>query len=412
MPPPLSRTCARANVSLVASRKLLASRLASTQAADTSTRREENPGATWTAFIRTWRPPTGVSEALLILAEIEKKYGKIRESHFLKDYEVPQKYQMLAYVVFEDPQSLDRIPRGGVDHAVDSSLPDRHEPHSLSLQQVEALVYPTNSAVAPSSTTTEDKDRVLGFRLIPAGKEYVDPKHVNASVNRIYQTTPGPIMENFYRWGGFHSEEPLELPSKQFGVEELFNPKQVQPNIRMRAALKLCEMNRKHNRMLFGAGIETINRPRTNSPAPTPVSSEPTEQPPTPAPVPESIAPSEEQPKTTPKSKKSTSAISPLDTAPTPVPEEKKPELSPEQKDALANQLKAARELRKSTVVASKLPSINIPPSLALPTRRKQAKPRPVRTYIEIAKADPQRHPLEEKKGILDKLWGFVGKKS
>lgn len=77
----LSRASVRANASLVASRKISAVRLASTQTLDTST---EKPKALLTAFIRTWRPPTGVPEALLILAEIEKKYGKIRESHFLK----------------------------------------------------------------------------------------------------------------------------------------------------------------------------------------------------------------------------------------------------------------------------------------------------------------------------------------
>lgn len=80
-----------------------------------------------------------------------------------------QKYQMLAYIVFEDTQSLQRIPRGGIDHAVESRSQDEGEPYDISLQDVEALLYPVESATTSSATASADKDKVLGFRLTPAG---------------------------------------------------------------------------------------------------------------------------------------------------------------------------------------------------------------------------------------------------
>jgi hypothetical protein len=82
---------------------------------------------------------------------------------------VPQKYQMMALIVFEDAQSVERIPRGGVDHAVESPLQNEDELHNLSLQDVEAAVYPTENAMEHSGTTVVDQDKVLGFRLIPSG---------------------------------------------------------------------------------------------------------------------------------------------------------------------------------------------------------------------------------------------------
>lgn len=79
------------------------------------------------------------------------------------------KTQMAAYVIFEDPQSVKRIPRGGIDHAVASTPADATEAHNISLQDVEALVYPTASGTAPIDIDAKDNGKVLGFRLIPSG---------------------------------------------------------------------------------------------------------------------------------------------------------------------------------------------------------------------------------------------------
>lgn len=85
---------------------------------------------------------------------------------------------MMALIVFEDAQSVERIPRGGIDHAVESPLQNEEELHNLSLQDVEAAIYPTESAVERSGTAVVDQDKVLGFRLIPAGASvYTVPQH-------------------------------------------------------------------------------------------------------------------------------------------------------------------------------------------------------------------------------------------
>lgn len=159
-----------------------------------------------------------------------------------------------------------------------------------------------------------------------------------------------------------------------------------------------------------------MKRPQQDSPAPTSAAtSESADQPPLHTPVRSDAATIPSKPATTgSKAEKSASVTPPLHTPPPPpppVPEEKKSELSQELQDALATQLKAARELKKSAAAVSKIPSMNIPPSLALPTRRKQAKPRPVRTYVEINKASPEADSAKEEGGILGKLWSFVGRK-
>ena len=110
--------------------------------------------STRTAHIRFWEPVCSVVDVWVAKRALEKKFGAILETHFLKvgflavsqhilthefqDFEVHDKYQMLAFVIFRDTEALKRIPELGEEFIIMApEIPSKKPIHEISLSDLE-----------------------------------------------------------------------------------------------------------------------------------------------------------------------------------------------------------------------------------------------------------------------------------
>ncbi|KAF9486015.1 hypothetical protein BDN70DRAFT_916550 [Pholiota conissans] len=225
------------------------SRFASTEAVATNDK--VKAAAVRTAYVRAWRPAENILEQWLMVREIEKRFGKVQETHFLKDYEDIGKYQMMSFIVFEDPKSLEKIPDTGVELTI-PYRPSEKLNHEIGLEDVEPLL-PSLSFSAPTQDDNQDvpvadpqnDSAARGFRILPSKTDYVPENVVRGW---IYQQTSVRNMEWFQAWGGFADLEPSTQVVEDV---ELFNKPGLNEQKRMRAALALCARNARRNSPRF-----------------------------------------------------------------------------------------------------------------------------------------------------------------
>ncbi|KAH9485498.1 hypothetical protein JR316_0002406 [Psilocybe cubensis] len=372
-------------------RHLIKSRLVTTTASTENNQLAARPPLR-TAYLKAWEPIKNVADVYALLQALERKYGKVIDAHFAKDFEDPMRNQLIAWIIFEDPKSLQRIPPDGADIVVPTANVTC-EQHEISLADLEplsqSLDYEKEYEFPP--TSPEQKGKVIGCRVSRAEFDY--------STNQketIFQVTPKGVAFSFLRFGGFHNLTPLDLP-RDIAEGQLFaNP--TLDNVRMRAALQLCS----NITGLPNPALAQKERQKSSSAESSPIAallfgegaSSQASQTNTPSPIP---------PKPT-STKAATSKPKHVEVTPPP----------PKEKDAatIAKELADQESLKRQLEVARRLAQ-----SSSTATRRKQPKPQP-----KVAKPkSPQffadeflpdeENAAKQKVGVLDKLWGIFGRK-
>ncbi|KAJ3514748.1 hypothetical protein NLJ89_g2191 [Agrocybe chaxingu] len=372
-----------------------------------------------TAHIRTWKPVNNIADAYALIQAVERKYGKILEVHFLKDFEMVGQYQLFAWVVFMDPESLKRVPEEGFEFCVRASGVSKPT-HEIGLEDVIPLTlteeYDKNYEFPTLPEDSAEAKNYIGARINRDEKDYMD---LSGSPH-IYQNTSRRTMEAFLRWGGFAPLEPID-PKRRIALSEIVGQTDLD-QVHMRSALQVSA----DYTGLPNPGVINIkaasSAPTTASAAPTSglsgsavfagllekkgapskkdwVQSSPKEPFPSFVPAPSTPARSDPSEPPTVKTAPKPSAPPP---PPTPAPVKtaapKKPvPLTPEEmsaREALKEQLNAAKLLQMSTS----------------PVRRKQPKPQikqPKRSELASRADAEELPPAEEETGFLGKIWGL-----
>jgi len=124
---------------------------------------------------------------------LEKKYGAILEisflkvcivpcclefllsnSHTLKDFEMPNKYQLMAFIVFRDTESLKRIPVTGEEFTLYAPKAPKN-PHELSVKDLENLASNEDyqSEFQFDKPERDTKRRVIGGHIKRSGMLFI-----------------------------------------------------------------------------------------------------------------------------------------------------------------------------------------------------------------------------------------------
>ncbi|KAF4621403.1 hypothetical protein D9613_000860 [Agrocybe pediades] len=379
------------------------------------------------AFIRTWKPLRNIADAYTMIDAMERKYGKVLSVRFLKDFEEPTKFQMISFMVFEEPIAH-RIPEDGVEFTIPSSGVAK-EQHEITMEDLENILDespgydPDYQFPVIAMEGSERTDNIIGGRVRRGTLDFIADNHRN-----LFQQTPRNVMQAFLRWGGFNELKPFDKPRTIHGVD-LF-PGNGIDNVRMRAALQQSAMvldlpNPNNVRpkpqaadknaastsgsslaaLAFGGLQEdTAAEPKAKAKAQTSAA----------APA------SDASTKTT-----TTVASKPSSSSPSPSPEpstesaDSTPSTTPSRQPLTAEQLAAKEALRKQLDFAKQLKQ-----TLATPyTGRKQAKPslKPKRKQSVVPETPefyepdyiPETpEPEPEKPGVLKRLWsGLFGSK-
>lgn len=110
--------------------------------------------STRTAHIRFWEPILNVADVWVVKRAMEKKYGSILETYFLKvcvslisflsvfhvhpkDFESPDRYQMIAFLIFRDLESLGRIPEAGEEFTILAPEVPKKPIHEIGVKDIE-----------------------------------------------------------------------------------------------------------------------------------------------------------------------------------------------------------------------------------------------------------------------------------
>ena len=229
-----------------------------------------------TAFIRFWEPVWNIADIWAAKQVLEKKYGAILEISSLKvcvvpvvwnssfpvhlpcvkDFEVPNKYQLMAFVVFRDTESLKRIPEDGEEFTLYAPEAPKN-PHELSVRDLENLASSEDhqSGFQFDKPEPDTKRRIIGGHIKCSGMSFIqicrtshiflifyfstDTEFCQHPPHRSrFQLTTRSTMEGFLNWGGF-SDAPMDT-SRKVSESELFQPNAREEHARMRAALQLC----------------------------------------------------------------------------------------------------------------------------------------------------------------------------
>ncbi|KAF8911513.1 hypothetical protein CPB84DRAFT_1820953 [Gymnopilus junonius] len=375
--------------------------------------------ATRTAFIRTWKPVNNIVDAFTMIRAIERKFGRVLDAHFPKDYEVPVHYQCMSWIIFANPKSLQRIPQNGLDFSIPTSGV-KTEAFDLGMDDLERVTkardYEQGFEFIPADP--EGKQPVIGGRIIRAEEDY----HDETVDRRLFQGTSKYVMRSWLQWGGFAKLTPIET-TEAIRPEQLFDPKYEAEIdlIRMRASMQVAAFaTRMSNpavrlptratkdgkpslgQAVFGGLLEGKNNEATTFPEPSDIFID--------------DLPSTSAAENAAEDKTSTSTLPSSEpelepSTPPPPPEPREP--TPEEvtaKEALGRQLEVARQLRER---------------VSPPARRKQAKP-PMRAPRPRSTMTAQKKPLEleffqaekvdeevskeaeKKPGVLGKLFGFL----
>ncbi|CAA7260547.1 unnamed protein product [Cyclocybe aegerita] len=370
-----------------------------------------------TAHIRTWKPVKNIADAYALIQAVERKYGRILEVHFLKDFEMVEQYQLFAWVVFMDPDSLKRVPEEGVEFFVRTSGVSKST-YEIGLEDITPLTlteeYGKNYEFPTLPEDPAEAKNYIGARINRDEKDYMDL----SGQSHIYQNTSRRTMEAFLRWGGFAPLEPID-PKRRITLSEIVGQTDLD-QVHMRSALQVSA----DYTGLPNPGVINIkaapSAPTRTSAAPTSGLSgsavfagllEKTGAPskkdwiqsapkgPFPSFVPAPSTPGRSDPSEPPTVKTAPKSSAPP-SPPTPTPVKtaapKKPvPLTPEEmsaREALREQLNAAKLLQMSTS----------------PVRRKQPKPQikqPKRSELASKAETEELPPPEEETGILGKIW-------
>lgn len=173
-----------------------------------------------------------------------------------KDFESPDRYQMIAFIIFRDLESLNRIPELGEEFIVLAPEIPKKPIHEIGVKDLEQYAgndefQPEFQFDKPEADTTK---RVIGGNIRHSSMSSLDILNIrvyslfyqqlakdyssNPSYHSIFQRTPQKTMQHFLNWGGFN---PAQLDTSRVVQErDLFKPGAREENTRMRAALQLC----------------------------------------------------------------------------------------------------------------------------------------------------------------------------
>ncbi|KDR75658.1 hypothetical protein GALMADRAFT_248258 [Galerina marginata CBS 339.88] len=462
--------CAAPRRSLFLHQQLLVTygtRLASTDAAPVEDTAPQPPGKPRpppnlrTAYIRTWQPLANIADAYAMIRVLERKYGKVIEAHFLKDFEVPMNYQNISWIVFKDPKSVQRIPERGFDFTIPAAGVQK-EPHEIGMEDIEHLAQEGDyeEGFELAVVDPETNQRVIGGRIVRSEQDFIG----EGVDSRLYQPTAGPVLRSFLRWGGFSKLTPIDSKI-QIKEEDLFADTpgaETEPrldSIRMRAALQVAafatnsqnpavineepavsatkstRMNtgpsrrtsdtrqvdwREGGELSFGQMVFGTKSPIRDSPEALKTSPSGSESIPLSSTSPSaSPATSNLNPLSTPStpSESPFSSISAFPDTPPPTARPKAPPTAAQiaSKQALERQLEVARQLREQ-VVAPRRKQAKPALSSNSRTARKGA-PREMEFFdedvVKRGKGDEPDVRAKEptKPGVLTRLWGMFGRK-
>ncbi|KAF9529710.1 hypothetical protein CPB83DRAFT_905832 [Crepidotus variabilis] len=200
-----------------------------------------------TAVLRFWEPLHNVADVWTVKRSLEKKYGRILETHFLKDYEMHDQYSLLAYVIFAETESLQRVPQLGEQFTVVAPRIPTKPVHEIGLEDLEGLSQNEDyqAGFTFDSAANTANERVIGGTIRVAATEYC----ANRLQRSLFQPTSRRTMAAFRDWGGFNPLPPQPGSSTsnklKFTDQDLFQDPTLarKENTRMRAALQMCSDN-------------------------------------------------------------------------------------------------------------------------------------------------------------------------
>jgi len=159
---------------------------------------ETNYGYKRSACIQTWEPFHNLADAWTLLRAVERKYGKVLEAQFIKDYEMTNRYQMFSYVCFLDPKSRDKIPKSGYTFKIPPPVME-DRPGGPGLDDIKHLL----ESVDEVEFSLIPKGRVIGARIFSTPGDYF-------TVPKMHPISPNkPLSKAFLKWRGFHKPEPF-----------------------------------------------------------------------------------------------------------------------------------------------------------------------------------------------------------
>ncbi|KII95665.1 hypothetical protein PLICRDRAFT_170285 [Plicaturopsis crispa FD-325 SS-3] len=379
-----------------------------------------------TVCIRPWHGVNSMTEGLAILRGVEKKYGRIREYRFIRDYERPEKYQKFFWADFQDPESFRLVSTEGdniqvrVPPAKNSELDG-----GLSLQDIDALLEPQSQNnekdsadwmdVASKSQVDGSEMQVVDVRIERRAYHFEknDSEAIEATRNKKLATGHA-----FCQWGGFAKLEPLTSSPYTSGD----GPQSID-KLRMREALSKWStiVGRQDPSVAVADESPAPNEPPSHSAPSTPRREETHKRPPAEAPVVRSVNEWEPLPDASVEvtstseaeaakraerermlqrfqpgflrlNKESSDPV--ISSSPTPKPK-------PSVKTPSPRKEKASTETREKPAKAAAAPSP--------PPRKASAKPRTERKTERTAPKEkkPQQEPVPS--SLKDRLWGLIG---
>ncbi|KAF8161316.1 hypothetical protein B0H34DRAFT_857770 [Crassisporium funariophilum] len=352
-----------------------------------------------TAFVKTWEPFQNIADTWALLRVLERKYGKIVEAHFLKDFEMPNRYQTYSYVIFEKPESLQRIPMEGHTFAIPAPNVSK-QPGGIGLEDIGHLLESTDRdeyfelPSAASSMQDSNSQRTIGLRIERAStSDYYTIPHLEHEPQ--YQREP--VMRAFMSWGGFHELKPIES-SRHISEAEIFGPTDLD-HVRMRAALQECS-NR--TRLPNPAVIRPPRPPRAPSAvaaeanswkAPANLIQDDTTKVQS-API--SLSVSENSASTEPIANAS---VSEPESQPTPTSK------TPPPLSASQTQKKSEEEIQTRKALLRQIKEAKMSSFRAKPQKKKKAPIQEKQEGVELPPLEEEEAP--QPKGILDNIWGL-----
>ncbi|KZP08914.1 hypothetical protein FIBSPDRAFT_874070 [Athelia psychrophila] len=98
-----------------------------------------------TIHVRAWKHPDSMAEAMAIVRGVEKKYGRLREFKWIRDWDGPQMYQSILWGSFHSSESLRRVPINGDTINIPAPTIDPLTPGGVGFHEMRQLLVPADA---------------------------------------------------------------------------------------------------------------------------------------------------------------------------------------------------------------------------------------------------------------------------